>query len=76
MGLTACTPSKMPPVTFNDVNASDREKFNRFFHAMLDRGVYLAPSAYEAGFLSIAHAGEPIAHTLEAARESFKAIRQ
>ena len=68
--------SKMPPVTFNDVNASDREKFNRFFHAMLDRGVYLAPSAYEAGFLSIAHAGEPIAHTLEAARESFKAIRQ
>jgi glutamate-1-semialdehyde 2,1-aminomutase len=68
--------SKTPPVTFNDVNASDREKFNRFFHAMLDRGVYLAPSAYEAGFLSIAHAGEPIAHTLEAARESFKAIRQ
>lgn len=68
--------SKTPPVTFQDVNASDREKFNRFFHAMLDRGVYLAPSAYEAGFLSIAHAGEPIAHTLEAARESFNAIRQ
>ncbi|MFZ9480054.1 MAG: glutamate-1-semialdehyde 2,1-aminomutase [Burkholderiaceae bacterium] len=66
--------SPRPPVTFDDVNRSDRDKFNRFFHAMLDRGVYLAPSAFEAGFLSIQHAGEPIAHTLQAARESFKAI--
>ena len=66
--------SKTPPVTFDDVNRSDREKFNRFFHAMLSRGVYLAPSAFEAGFLSIAHAGEPIAHTLQAARESFAEI--
>lgn len=41
---------------------------------MLKRGVYLAPSAFEAGFLSIAHAGEPIAQTLQAARESFKEI--
>ena len=61
-------------MTFDDVHRSDRDKFNRFFHAMLDRGVYLAPSAFEAGFLSIQHDGEPIAHTLQAARESFQAI--
>jgi len=66
--------SKSPPVTFEDVNQSNRDQFNRFFHAMLKRGVYLAPSAFEAGFLSIAHAGEPIAQTLQAARESFKEI--
>jgi glutamate-1-semialdehyde 2,1-aminomutase len=66
--------SKSPPVTFEDVNQSNRDQFNRFFHAMLRRGVYLAPSAFEAGFLSIAHAGEPIAQTLQAARESFKEI--
>jgi glutamate-1-semialdehyde 2,1-aminomutase len=48
--------------------------FNRFFHAMLDRGVYLAPSAYEAGFLSIQHQGEPLEILHEAAEASFKAI--
>lgn len=66
--------SKKPPVTFEDVNQSDRDKFNRFFHAMLARGVYLAPSAFEAGFLSIQHEGDPIAQTLAAARESFAEI--
>jgi glutamate-1-semialdehyde 2,1-aminomutase len=66
--------SALPPATFDDVNNSDREKFNRFFHAMLSRGVYLAPSAFEAGFLSIAHEGEPIEQTLIAARESFQEI--
>ncbi|MBU3719390.1 MAG: glutamate-1-semialdehyde-2,1-aminomutase [Burkholderiaceae bacterium] len=66
--------SKTPPVTFEDVNRSDREKFNRFFHAMLRRGVYLAPSAFEAGFVSIAHAGAPIEYTLQAAKESFAEI--
>lgn len=67
--------SKTPPASFEDVNASDRERFNRFFHAMLKRGVYLAPSAFEAGFLSIAHEGDPIAHTLAMARESFAELR-
>jgi glutamate-1-semialdehyde 2,1-aminomutase len=66
--------SKEIPASFSDVNASNREKFNRFFHAMLTRGVYLAPSAFEAGFLSIAHEGEPIEHTLIAAKESFQEI--
>ena len=41
--------------------ACDKERFNRFFHAMLDAGVYLAPSAYEAGFVSAAHGDDEIA---------------
>jgi glutamate-1-semialdehyde 2,1-aminomutase len=62
------------PVTMSDVTNSNREQFNRFFHAMLNRGVYLAPSAYEAGFLSIQHQGEPIAQILKAAEEAFQEI--
>ena len=67
--------SPSPPTSFDDVNRCDRDRFNRFFHAMLERGVYLAPSAYEAGFLSIAHEGEAIEHTLAAAEESFRELR-
>jgi len=63
-----------PPVTFNDVMASDRESFNRFFHAMLDKGFYLAPSAFEAGFVSAAHTDADIAATVAAAREVFAAM--
>jgi glutamate-1-semialdehyde 2,1-aminomutase len=54
----------------------DRERFNRFFHAMLREGVYLAPSAYEAGFVSAAHGEEEIAATLTAARKAFTASHQ
>lgn len=54
-----------------EVMASDKARFNRFFHAMLDRGVYLAPSAFEAGFVSQAHEEAVIQRTVEAARESF-----
>lgn len=62
------------PVSMSDVTNSNREQFNRFFHAMLNRGVYLAPSAYEAGFLSIQHQGEPVAQILEMAEEAFAEI--
>jgi glutamate-1-semialdehyde 2,1-aminomutase len=62
------------PKSLDDVTQSNREAFNRFFHAMLERGVYLAPSAYEAGFLSIEHQGEPIDIILQTAREAFKEI--
>jgi glutamate-1-semialdehyde 2,1-aminomutase len=55
--------------------ASDKEAFNRFFHAMLRRGVYLAPSAFEAGFVSAAHGAAEIEQTLAAARESFAEAR-
>ena len=58
--------------TFADATACDIAAFRRFFHGLLQRGVYLAPSAYEAGFLSSAHGDAEIAHTLEAAREAFR----
>ncbi|MEO7252162.1 MAG: glutamate-1-semialdehyde 2,1-aminomutase [Arenimonas sp.] len=61
--------------TYADAIACDTEAFKRFFHAMRKRGVYLAPSAYEAGFLSSAHGDVEIAHTLEAAREAFREAR-
>jgi glutamate-1-semialdehyde 2,1-aminomutase len=64
------------PRSFTEVMQSDREAFNRFFHAMLERGVYLAPSAYEAGFVSSAHGEAEIAATLGAAREAFALLRK
>jgi len=51
----------------------DKDRFNRFFHAMLERGVYLAPSAYEAGFVSASHGAEQLEATLAAARAAFRA---
>jgi glutamate-1-semialdehyde 2,1-aminomutase len=62
------------PVSYAQVMQSDKERFNRFFHAMLDRGVYLAPSAFEAGFVSMAHGGDVIEATLAAARDAFRTI--
>jgi glutamate-1-semialdehyde 2,1-aminomutase len=56
---------------YADAMASDAAAFRRFFHGMLARGVYFAPSAYEAGFLSAAHSAQDIADTVQAAREVF-----
>jgi glutamate-1-semialdehyde 2,1-aminomutase len=61
-----------PPQSFAEVMQCDRERFNRFFHAMLAHGVYLAPSAYEAGFVSGAHGAAEVEATLNAAREAFR----
>jgi len=61
------------PQNYTSVMATDKERFNRFFHAMLERGVYLAPALYEAGFVSSAHGEADIAATLEAARAAFAA---
>jgi len=63
--------SAEPPQSFADVMASDRERFNRFFHAMLEHGHYFAPSAFEAGFVSIAHTEEDIDATIAAAEQVF-----
>jgi glutamate-1-semialdehyde 2,1-aminomutase len=52
-------------------NKSDRQLYGRFFHAMLNEGVYLAPSQFEAGFVSLAHSGEIIERTIEAAQNAF-----
>ncbi len=54
--------------------ACDQEKFKGFFHAMLDEGVYLAPSAFEAGFVSTAHTDEDLEATLAAARKAFASL--
>ena len=62
------------PDSYAQVMQCDKERFNRFFHAMLDAGVYLAPSAYEAGFVSAAHSDADIAFTLEAAERTFGSL--
>jgi glutamate-1-semialdehyde 2,1-aminomutase len=56
---------------YEQVANSDQERFKKFFHLMLDRGVYLAPSAFEAGFVSAEHGDAEIVHTLNAAREAL-----
>ncbi len=60
------------PQNQSAVMATDKERFNRFFHAMLDRGVYLAPALYEAGFVSAAHSAADIADTCAAAAQSLR----
>ncbi|HTN66161.1 MAG TPA: aspartate aminotransferase family protein, partial [Burkholderiaceae bacterium] len=52
----------------------DKERFNAFFHAMLEAGVYLAPSAFEAGFVSAQHDDAVIEATLAAARSAFRGL--
>jgi glutamate-1-semialdehyde 2,1-aminomutase len=60
-----------PPSSYAEVMQCDAKAFRRFFHAMLDRGVYFAPSAYEAGFVSAAHSDGDIAATVAAADAAF-----
>ncbi len=60
---------------FEQVAAADVERFRAFFHGMLDEGIYLAPSAYEAGFVSAAHGDDEIAKTLDAAKRVFAKLR-
>lgn len=61
------------PQNYATVMTTDSPAFNRFFHAMLDQGVYYAPALYEAGFVSSAHTAEDIAETVEAATRFFAA---
>ncbi|WP_025563309.1 glutamate-1-semialdehyde 2,1-aminomutase [Psychromonas sp. SP041] len=64
--------TEQPEVTnFTQVCACDIERFKKFFHLMLEEGIYLAPSAYEAGFLSLAHTDQDISNTLIAAKKVF-----
>ena len=55
--------------SFDDVAAADVDRFKKFFHGMLDEGIYLAPSAFEAGFVSAAHGEAEIEQTISAARK-------
>jgi len=63
--------SSKVPTSYAEVMASDKAAFNRFFHAMLEDGVYLAPSAFEAGFVSAAHTDAEIVATIAAADKIF-----
>ena len=63
------------PTSFAEVTQSNIEAFKLFFHAMLDEGVYLAPSAYEAGFTSIAHDNAVVEQIIQAAAKSFQKIQ-
>ncbi|MGI8898302.1 MAG: glutamate-1-semialdehyde 2,1-aminomutase [Pyrinomonadaceae bacterium] len=67
--------NREPVIDWTTANKSDRKLFGRFFHAMIDQGVYLAPSQFEAGFVSLAHDDEIIDRTISAARKAFKAIK-
>ncbi|MGE5295653.1 MAG: glutamate-1-semialdehyde 2,1-aminomutase [Solirubrobacterales bacterium] len=72
--LLNCFFTDKPVRNFDDVRATNIGAFKRFFSEMLDRGVYLAPSAYEAMFVSLAHTSQDIERTVEAARESFRRL--
>ena len=61
-----------PVTNWATANKSNRESYGKFFHAMLDEGVYLAPSQFEAGFVSITHTDEIVEQTIEAARRAFR----
>jgi glutamate-1-semialdehyde 2,1-aminomutase len=68
-----CTFFTDQPVTdYASANTSDTAKFRRFFHAMLDAGVYLAPSQFEAAFVSTAHSDSDIERTIEASSQAFE----
>jgi glutamate-1-semialdehyde 2,1-aminomutase len=67
--------SEQCPSSFAEIMQSDKAAFNRFFHAMLEGGIYLGPSAFEAGFVSAAHTDADIAHTLAVAEQSFQAVK-
>ncbi len=60
--------------SFSQVTKSDQERFKKFFHGMLNEGIYLAPSAFEAGFVSAAHSDEDIDATINAAANVFKTL--
>jgi glutamate-1-semialdehyde 2,1-aminomutase len=63
------------PVTdWTTASASDRAAYGRFFHAMLDAGIYLAPSQFEAGFVGLAHTNDLIDRTIEAAHKAFRLV--
>jgi glutamate-1-semialdehyde 2,1-aminomutase len=74
-GSMFCTYFTGGPVwNLADAMKSDRERFKRFFHGMLEAGVYLAPSQFEAGFLSTAHSEADIHNTVQAATNVLKRL--
>ncbi len=70
--LLSCFFTSRPVVNFEDVKTTNISQFKTFFAEMLNRGIYIAPSAYEAMFVSLAHSKQDIEKTIEAGQESFK----
>jgi len=62
------------PTSYHEMMQSNKEHFNQFFHSMLDSGIYLGPSAFEAGFVSAAHTDADIETTLATAKKAFASI--
>jgi len=73
--IMSCFFTDKPVQTFTDVRSANIIQFKRFFAEMLDQGIYLAPSAYEAMFVSLAHSQQDIEMTIEAAKNSFRKIK-
>lgn len=66
--------SASPPGSYAEMMQADKNAFNKFFHSMLDSGIYLGPSAFEAGFVSAAHSDADIAQTVQAAASAFASL--
>jgi len=66
--------SASQPASYAEMMQADKNAFNKFFHSMLDSGIYLGPSAFEAGFVSAAHSDEDIAQTVQAAATAFASL--
>ena len=62
------------PQNYAQVLQTDSARFNQLFHGLLDRGIYIAPALYEAGFVSAAHTADDVTATVAAAREVFKTL--
>jgi len=73
--IMSCFFTDRPVLNFTDVQSTDIKRFKKFFAEMLKQGIYLAPSAYEAMFVSLAHTKEDIEKTIEAAQNSFRKIK-
>ena len=74
-GLLTVFFASNPVESWEDARSTDREAFARFFNAMLERGIYLPPSPFEAWFPSLAHGERELELTLEAAAAAFQALR-
>jgi glutamate-1-semialdehyde 2,1-aminomutase len=77
VGTMFCAYFTNTPVTnWNSASTANTKQYGQFFWAMVERGVYLAPSQFEAGFMSVAHTDEVIEQTIEAAKEAFRVVPQ
>ncbi len=73
--IMSCFFTELPVRNFTDVQSTDIKQFKKFFAMMLGRGIYLAPSAYEAMFVSLSHSEGDIEKTIEAAKKSFRKMK-